>query len=92
MPDEFATPALIDLLRRRRDVSSKARGTINEVLSGKLPYAEQALLLLSRIGHWHSRRAARQIILHNGSPQAIVQVQAMLLTDDTETIVRRQMQ
>ena len=92
MPVETGTPVLIALLRRRRDVSSKARNTINGALSAKLPFAEASLLNLARSGHWHSRRAARQILLHHGSQNAIKQVESMLVNDDTETIDRRKKQ
>jgi hypothetical protein len=86
MPVEVSTPHLIALLQRRRDVASKARSTINNVLSCNLPFTEKPLLRLAEKGHWHSRRAARQILLHHGSAKAVQKVKDMLLDDDTESV------
>ena len=70
MPSDVSVRALMELLRRRRDVVGKARGKINQAFEHQLLSAERPLLELARTGHWHSRRAALQILLSCGISEA----------------------
>ena len=62
MPSSIAVPALIALLRRRRDVGSKARGTIDRMLQTHFAYARPLLEELAQKGHYHAQLHARRIL------------------------------
>ena len=62
MPAPIAVPALIALLRRRRDVGSKARGTIDRMLQAHFEYARPMLEELAQKGHYHAQLHARRML------------------------------
>ena len=66
MPSPIAAQPLVDLLRRRRDVSSKARRTITLVLQKHLDCARHGLEQLAQKGHHHARIYARQLLIGKG--------------------------
>lgn len=58
--------ALIALLRRRRDVGSRARGTIDRMLQTHFAYARSLLEELAQKGHYHAQLHARRILEYAG--------------------------